>query len=166
MLLGNELAVRGIGLVYGGATVGLMGVVADTVLAKGGKVIGVIPGFLAEKEIMHERVDKMHIVSSMHERKALMSELASGFIALPGGFGTVEELLEMLTWGQLGLHDKPCLALSIGGYFDHLLAFLDHAVREGFLKPVHRERLMVETTARSALESIVNDARWQVVADR
>jgi len=156
IVLGNTLAARDIALVYGGAKVGLMGVVADAVLAKGGEVIGVIPRFLDKKEITHDRLNEIHIVSSMHERKAMMSGLAGGFIALPGGLGTFEEILEVLTWGQLGLHGKPCAALNICQYFDHLLQFLDHAVQEQFLKPAHRDMLIVEATAESILEKMEN----------
>ena len=154
--LGTELAGRGLGLVYGGGKIGLMGAVADAALAGGGEVVGVIPEFLVDKErkITHEQISELHVVASMHERKAMMSELSAGFIALPGGLGTFEEILEMLTWGQLGLHEKPCAILNINKYFDRLLNLLDHAVMERFLKPVHRDMLIVGTTPKLILDAI------------
>ncbi len=154
--LGNELVERGLGLVYGGGNTGLMGAVADAALAGRGEVIGVIPEFLAdnERKIAHERASELHVVASMHERKAMMFELSAGFIALPGGLGTFEEILEVLTWGQLGLHEKPCAVLNVNGYFDRLLNFLDHAVAERFLKPEHREMLIVGTTPELILNAI------------
>lgn len=143
--LGEALVARGLGLVYGGGWVGLMGQVANTVLAAGGQVIGVIPKALADLEVAHQGLTELHVVGSMHERKALMAELAAGFIALPGGFGTFEELCEVITWTQLGFHGKPCGILNVEGYFDPLLAMFDHATREGFIKPAHRELVLVET---------------------
>jgi uncharacterized protein (TIGR00730 family) len=143
-LLGKALASAGIGLVYGGASVGLMGVVADAAQAHGGDVIGVIPRSLVEKEIAHTGLADLRIVDSMHQRKALMAELSDGFIALPGGIGTLEELLEVWTWAQLGHHGKPCALLNINGFYDGLSSFLDHIVNEAFLKPVHRNMLIVE----------------------
>lgn len=140
--LGTLLAGQGIGLVYGGASVGLMGAVADAVLAGGGRVTGVIPRHLVSKEVAHQTLADLRIVGSMHERKALMAELADGFIALPGGFGTFEELCEVLTWSQLGLHQKPVGLLNVLGYYDPLLALCDHGVREQFLKPEHRALLL------------------------
>lgn len=140
--LGATLARRGIGLVYGGGDVGLMGVLADAVLGGGGEVIGVIPEALVRKEVAHAGLSELRTVSSMHERKAQMAELADAFIALPGGMGTLEELFEILTWAQLGLHTKPCGLLDVGGYFEHLLAFLDHAVSEDFLREEHRALLV------------------------
>jgi len=136
--LGREIAARGIGLVYGGGSVGLMGVVADAVLAAGGEVIGVIPRALATKEIAHQGLADLRVVASMHERKALMTELADGFIALPGGFGTFDELFEAITWAQLGLHQKPIALLDVGGYFGPLLALLDRATEERFVRVEHR----------------------------
>ncbi len=127
---GSLLADRGIGLVYGGANVGLMGAVADAALAKGGYVIGVIPRALVEKEVAHKHLTDLRVVGSMHERKATMAELSDAFIALPGGFGTMEEFVEVLTWSQLGLHAKPCGLLNVSGYYDPLLAFFRHAVRK------------------------------------
>ncbi len=154
--LGRELAKRGLGLVFGGGGTGLMGATADAVLHQGGEVIGVIPTFLINKEgrIVHDQVTELHVVGSMHERKALMFELSDCFIALPGGLGTFEEILEVLTWRQLGLHDKPCAVLNVDGYFDRLLDFLDHAVAERFIQPEERNRLIAETTPESVLNSI------------
>ena len=149
--LGGVLAAQGIELVYGGAGKGLMGVLADAVLAAGGRVQGVIPKALLAREIAHPNLNELHVVNSMHERKFLMAELADAFVALPGGFGTLEEIVEMLTWAQLGIHRKPCGLLNAGGYFDHLLAFFRHAEGEGFLRPVHREMLAVEAEAESLL---------------
>lgn len=154
--LGKELVKNGIGLVYGGGNVGLMGIVADTVTTAGGDVIGVIPEFLAKKEVAHDQLTELHIVESMHERKALMSELSDGFIALPGGIGTFEELIEVLTWQQLGIQSKPCALLNTCDYFEHLLKQLDHAVSEKFLKPVHRDMLIVASTPRQLLEMIMS----------
>lgn len=140
--MGEALAYRGLGLVYGGGNVGLMGTVADAVLATGGQVIGVIPEFLAAKEIAHPGLSKLHVVESMHDRKALMAELSDGFIALPGGYGTLEEFCEVLTWGQLGLHQKPNGLLNIEGYYEPLLALFDRAVTEAFLKPELRQLVL------------------------
>jgi len=137
-LTGIALARRSIALVYGGGQIGLMGVVADAALAAGGEVIGVIPDALATKELAHAGLTELRVVKSMHERKALMAELSDGFIALPGGFGTLDEFCEILTWAQLGLHAHPCGVLNVENYFDPLLAQLDLAVREGFLKSEHR----------------------------
>ncbi|HEX8831567.1 MAG TPA: TIGR00730 family Rossman fold protein [Longimicrobium sp.] len=135
---GRALAERGIGLVYGGGNVGLMGEVADAVLAAGGEVIGVIPRQLMEREVGHGGLTTLEVVGTMHERKARMADLADGFVALPGGFGTLDELCEVLTWSQLGIHAKPCGVLNVDGYFDTLLALFDHAVGEGFVRPPHR----------------------------
>jgi len=140
--MGRTLADRGIGLVYGGGSVGLMGAVADAALAAGGEVVGIIPRALQLRELAHARLTTLHVVGSMHERKAKMAELAHGFIALPGGMGTLEEFAEMLTWAQLGLHARPCGLLDVGGYYQPLIAFFDRAVAEGFVRPEHR-RLMV-----------------------
>jgi uncharacterized protein (TIGR00730 family) len=149
--LAQALVQNGYELVYGGAAKGTMGVIADAVLDLGGKVHGVIPGLLLGKEIAHERLTELHIVDSMHERKALMASLADGFIALPGGFGTLEELIEILTWAQLRVHDKPCGVINVRGYFDQLLAYLDHAVAEGFLRPENRRMLLCAADAQSLL---------------
>ena len=142
--LGAILAHRGLTLVYGGGNVGLMGMLADAALKDGGHVIGVIPQSLVDLEVAHEGLPDLRIVASMHERKALMADLADGFIALPGGIGTLEEFCEILTWAQLGLHQKPCGLVNTAGYFDHLMAFLDHSVGERFLRPEHRAMVLVE----------------------
>lgn len=149
--LGNTLAERGIGLVYGGASIGVMGAVADGVLEKGGEVIGVIPFALATREVAHNGLNELVVVESMHERKAKMAELSDGFIALPGGWGTMEEVFEMLTWAQLGFHDKPCGLLNISNYYDHLYAFLEHAIDQRFVREEYRPMMMMETSAESLL---------------
>ena len=141
-LVGRALVRRGLGLVYGGGGIGLMKVVADAVLAEGGAIIGVIPHGLASREVAHRGVAEMRVVPSMHARKALMADLADAFLALPGGFGTFEELFESVTWAQLGIHSKPLGLLNVAGYFDHLVRFVDHAVAEGFV-PAAGRRLMV-----------------------
>lgn len=152
--LGRLLAQRGIGLVYGGTQVGLMGILADAVLQAQGRVIGVIPGFLAPKEIIHPGVKEMILVETMHQRKMKMHELSEGSLALPGGFGTLEELFEMITWGQLGLHQKPIGLLNCGGYFDGLLSFMHTMVRKGFLKKEHREIVLVDDDCTALLEKM------------
>lgn len=145
--LADVLVRHDIELVYGGSDKGIMGVIADAVLEGGGKVHGVIPKMLCEKELAHQNLTKLHIVSSMHARKSMMAALSDGFIAMPGGFGTLEEIIEIITWGQLRFHDKPCGLLNVDGYFDHLIAYLDHANREGFLCDENREMLLVDRTA-------------------
>ena len=145
--LGNAIAVRGWNLVYGGGNVGLMRVVADAALAAGGQVIGVIPQALMVKELAHAGLSELHVVASMHERKALMAERADGMIALPGGFGTLEEWFEVLTWSQLGFHAKPCGLLNVAGYYDPLLAFLDHTVDERFVQRAHRDMIIASTSS-------------------
>lgn len=140
--LGAALAARAVGLVYGGGSVGLMGVLADAVLARGGDVIGVIPRALATKEVAHQGLVDLRVVPSMHERKALMAELADGFVALPGGFGTFDELFEVITWAQLGLHAKPIGVLNVEGYFDALLDLVERAIAEGFVLPQYRALLV------------------------
>lgn len=150
--VGTLLASRQIGLVYGGGHVGMMGTIADAVLARGGEVIGVIPIALAEKEVEHKGLTRLHVVKSMHERKALMSDLADGFIALPGGFGTFEEYCEIITWAQLGFHHKPCGLLNVAGYYNHLLAMIDHGVDQQFIRPVHRQLVIDDTDAERLLE--------------
>jgi len=142
--LAGVLVRHDIELVYGGASKGTMGVLADAVLELGGTVHGVIPKLLQEKEIAHTGLTELHIVDSMHERKSMMAVLAEGFIALPGGFGTLEELIEMLTWGQLRFHDKPCGVLNVRGYFDKLLEYLDHTQKEGFLRAENRAMLLCD----------------------
>lgn len=143
--LGQLLAAQQIELIYGGGRVGLMGTLADAVLDAGGRVQGVIPQSLADREVAHLGLTQLHVVDSMHQRKALMAELADGFLALPGGLGTFEELFEIWTWAQLGMHAKPIGLLNVAGYFDLLLQFLDHAVEQQLLQPVHRQVLSVST---------------------
>jgi len=150
--LGKEMVKRGLGLVYGGASIGVMGAVADAVLQAGGKVVGVIPHSLALKEIAHQELDELIVVNSMHERKAMMADLSAGFIALPGGWGTLEEIFEALTWAQLGLHLKPCGLLNVAGYYDHLDAFLEHAMQQGFVREQYRPMMMIETGAAALLD--------------
>jgi uncharacterized protein (TIGR00730 family) len=154
--LGRALADRGLGLVFGGGHIGLMGVLADTVLQAGGEAIGVIPRALVEKELAHERLTQLRVVPDMHERKALMADLADGFIGLPGGFGTGDELFEILTWAQLGLHTKPIGILNVAAYFDPMLAWLDRAVEENFLKPTHRNLLLQANTPNELLDLFMN----------
>ena len=149
--LGQLLAAQQIELIYGGGRVGLMGVLADAVLKAGGRVQGVIPQSLANREVAHLGLTQLHVVDSMHQRKALMAELADGFLALPGGLGTFEELFEIWTWAQLGMHAKPIGLLNVAGYFDLLLEFLDHATDQQLLKPVHREVLSVSTDPEEML---------------
>lgn len=151
--LGRLLAGRGIGVVYGGARVGLMGTLADAVLAAGGDVTGVIPAGLVAKEVAHTGLTDLRVVHSMHERKALMAELADGFVALPGGIGTLEELFEVWTWAQLGLHAKPCGVLDADGFYGPLVAFLDHLVETGFVRPAHRAMLLSARSPEALLEA-------------
>lgn len=150
--MGRLLAERGIGLVYGGGKVGLMGVVADAVLAGGGEVIGVIPEALMAREVGHGGVTELRVVSSMHERKATMADLSDAFVALPGGFGTWEEYCEVLTWAQLGLHPKPCGLLNVEDYYTPFLALMDHAVAEGFVRPQHRALVLEAVEPARMLE--------------
>jgi uncharacterized protein (TIGR00730 family) len=154
--LGAELVRRGLGLVYGGSSVGLMGVLADAVLAAGGEVTGVIPRGLEARELAHAGVTQLEVVGSMHERKARMADLADAFVALPGGMGTLEELAEMLTWAQLGIHRKPCGVLDVEGYWEPLLAFFDHAVRERFLRPEHRAILCSAKDPAALLDALAS----------
>jgi len=148
---GHLLAQRGIGVAYGGSSVGLMSAVAEAVLDEMGDIIGVIPKMLVEREVAHKTLSDLRIVGSMHERKALMAELSDGFVALPGGIGTLEEFFEVWTWAQLGMHEKPCGLLNIAGYFDPLLEFLDRAVTEKFVREVHRSMVIVERDPRALL---------------
>ena len=150
--LGQAMVERGLGLVYGGARVGLMGAVADAVLAGGGEAIGVIPQALVSKEVAHGGLTQLHVVDTMHQRKALMADLCDGFVALPGGFGTFEEFCEVLTWSQLGFHPKPCGLLNVQGYYAPLLALFDHGVGEGFIRPQHRTLVLEETDPGVLLE--------------
>ena len=150
--LADVLVESDLELVYGGARKGLMGVVADAVLEKGGKVHGVIPKMLVDKEVAHDGLTKLHVVASMHDRKAMMAALSDGFIAMPGGFGTLEEIIEIITWGQLRFHDKPCGLLNVDGYFDHLLAFFDHAQAEGFLRRENRQMVLCDVSSTGLLQ--------------
>lgn len=154
--LGRALAMREVGLVFGGARVGLMGVLADTVLASRGHVIGVIPAALVAKEVAHDGLSDLRVVTSMHERKAMMSDLADGFIALPGGWGTLDEFFEILTWGQLGLHQKPCGLLNVQGYFDRLLSFVAHSIDEGFVRREHGSMISVSSSADALLDMLAS----------
>ena len=149
---GDTIARRGLGLVYGGGHVGLMGIAADAALRAGGKVIGVITRALEVREVGHTGLTTLHIVQTMHERKAMMASLSDAFLVLPGGIGTLEEFFEVWTWGQLGEHTKPCGLVNVGGYFDGLIGFLDHAVAEQFLKPKHRQMLIVGETPAEVLD--------------
>jgi uncharacterized protein (TIGR00730 family) len=169
--LGWRLGASGIGLVFGGGRVGLMGKVADSVLDAGGQAIGVIPRDLADKEIAHTALTKLHVVESMHERKALMADLADAFILLPGGFGSWEEFCEIVTWLQLGIHHKPCGIFNVAGYYDALLAQSSHAVAEGFLAASHREMIVVADTAEALLSELSSvelptGAKWLPSRDR
>ncbi len=161
--LGQTLAQQNMELIYGGGRVGLMGILADAVLAAGGRVQGVIPQSLADLEVAHHSLTTLHIVRTMHERKSLMADLSEGFIALPGGIGTFEELFEIWTWAQLGIHAKPIGLLNVAGYFDRLLEFLDHAVLETFLKPLHRKAVIVE---QEVAELISKMRAFQPTTDR
>jgi uncharacterized protein (TIGR00730 family) len=152
--LARTLARRGTRIVYGGAQVGLMGVVADTALAEGGEVVGVIPHHLDKHEVSHTGLTRLHIVGSMHERKALMAELSDGFIALPGGLGTLEEFAEVVTWSQLALHVKPTGLLNAAGYYDALLAFFDHAVDEEFFRPRYRSLILANPSPAGLLTAL------------
>ncbi len=165
--LGQLLAEQRLGLVYGGGKVGLMGAVADAALAAGGQVIGVIPRMLMDLEVGHRGLTTLHVVGSMHERKALMEELSDGFIALPGGFGTFEEFCEILTWAQLGIHRKPCALVNIEGYYDPLIALFDRAVEEGLLKENNRRLVIAGEDADSVLDRLLTmavppqaEAKW------
>jgi len=154
--LAEALVRRNIRLVYGGAGIGIMGRVADQVLKLGGQAIGVIPKALAHKEVAHKNLTQLHVTQSMHERKMLMAELSDGFIALPGGIGTLEELFEIWTWAQLGFHTKPCGLLNVEGYYDALIGFLDHVLAEQFVKKDHHAMLIVETNPDALLDHYVN----------
>ncbi len=158
--LGSLVVQRSIGIVYGGGNIGLMGVLADSVLRAKGEVVGVIPEHLMSREIGHQGLTKLHIVHSMHERKALMADLSDAFIAMPGGFGTLEEFCEVLTWAQLGLHAKPCGILNVLDYYTPLLVMFDHAVREQFLKPENRRLVLARESACELVEAL---EEWQPV---
>lgn len=163
--LGATLAERDVRLVYGGASVGLMGAIADAALAAGGEVVGVIPHSMSERELAHEHLTELHVVDTMLERKQRMADLSDAFIALPGGMGTLDELFEALTWSQLGIHAKPCGLYDVASYYAALEAFLDHAVTEGFVKPPHRAMLLRDTDPNALLDRLAawrptNDAKW------
>ena len=163
--LGQTLAAANLELIYGGGRVGLMGVLADAVLEAGGRVQGVIPQALADREVAHASLTQLHVVDTMHQRKAMMAELSDGFIALPGGLGTFEELFEIWTWAQLGMHSKPIGLLNVASYFDLLLQFLDHATSQQLLKPVHRDLLLVSNRPDALLSQMqsaapVNTPKW------
>jgi hypothetical protein len=160
--LGGLMTERGIGLVFGGGSVGLMGAVADAVLDAGGEVIGVIPERLATKELLHPRVTDMRVVDGMHARKSLMAELSDGFIALPGGLGTFEELFEVITWSQLGFHRKNIGLLDVAGFFDPLVRMVDHAIQEGFVQSTHRELIVVEERPDALLDRLASHELPQV----
>lgn len=169
--LGRALAERSIGVVYGGSCVGLMGAVADAALAAGGEVIGVIPQALVDKEVAHHGLSDLRIVSSMHERKALMADFSDGFVAIPGGWGTIEEFFEVLTWAQLRFHTKPCGLLNVAGYFNHLLAFADHAVEQGFVKRANRSMILSADDVEGLLEMMAGYCppavdKWISTGDR
>jgi uncharacterized protein (TIGR00730 family) len=151
-LLGHEMAARGLALVYGGASVGVMGAVADAVLERGGSVTDVIPHSLATREVSHAGLDDLIVVGSMHERKARMAELSDGFIALPGGWGTIEEIFEMLTWAQLGFHEKPCGLLNVASYYDPLFTFLESAIKQQFVKEEFRPMIMMDESPAALLD--------------
>jgi uncharacterized protein (TIGR00730 family) len=152
--MGLALAERGMGLVYGGGRVGLMGIVADTLMQAGGEVVGVIPEALMRREVGHAGLTELRVVGSMHERKALMADLADGFVALPGGFGTFEEFCEVITWSQLGIHPKPCGLLNVAGYYAPLLAMFDHAAAERFIRPEHRALVLEDTDPGRLIEQM------------
>lgn len=170
-LLGAAIARAGIELVYGGASVGLMGVVADAALHEGGRVTGVLPQSLKDKELAHAGLTELHIVESMHQRKAMMAELSDGFIALPGGVGTLEEIFEVWTWGQLGYHRKPCAVLNVAGFHDALIQFLDHVCERQFMKQAHRDMLVVADNVPLLLDRLREYeppavAKWIKAAER
>lgn len=171
--LGRLLAGKQIGLVYGGGKVGLMGQIAQTVMENKGEVIGIIPKGLAEKEVAQTNLPDLRIVDSMHSRKALMEELSDGFIALPGGLGTIEEFFEMLTWGQLGIHQKPCGLLNVNGYFNQLTGLIDHMVDQAFVEQAHRSMILVDETPAGLLQQFerytppaVDKAKWALQSEK
>jgi uncharacterized protein (TIGR00730 family) len=161
--LGRRIAERGYGLLYGGATVGAMGAVADAALAAGGEVVGVIPEVIREREIDHKGLTEQHVVGTMHERKAMLSSRADAFVALPGGYGTMDELIEIVTWAQLRIHAKPCVLVNVNGFYDGLLAFLDHTVREGFIVPENRGLVQVARDPEDALHMV--EQTWREHAE-
>ena len=160
--LGEQFVKHGIGLVYGGGNIGLMGIIAETVVKGGGEVIGVIPEALAEKELAFRELADLRIVQTMHERKALMEQLSDGFIALPGGFGTLEEICEMITWAQLNIHAKPCGLLNVEGFYDALLSFMDHQVRQGFVTPLNRNLVIEAQKPEDLIDLLQEKARMMI----
>lgn len=156
VILGKTIARKGYGIVYGGAHVGLMGAVADGALSEGGEVIGIIPGFLQRKELEHKRLTRIYVVDTMHERKAMMNDLCDAVIALPGGYGTMDELFEMLTWGQLSLHKKPIALLNVDGFYDPLIALSETMIKKGFLKEEYRELLIIDDIIEKLLLRMEN----------
>ncbi len=169
--LGRELAKSKIAVVFGGGRVGLMGILADSVLRAGGQAIGVMPRALVEKEIAHTSLTELHVVESMHQRKALMADLADAFLLLPGGFGSWEEFFEVVTWLQLGIHSKPCAVLNVAGYYDTLLSLTSHALKEGFLRSAHKEMLIVEEDpvrllGRLEVAPIPSETKWVEPGER
>jgi len=158
--LGSRIAGRGYGLVYGGAKVGCMSATADAALAAGGEVVGVIPDVIREREIDHRGLTELHVVPTMHERKALMAERADAFVALPGGYGTLDEFIEIVTWAQLRIHAKPCVLVNLDGFYDGLLRFLDHTVTAGFIQPEGRALIQIAADPASALDLVA--ATWAV----
>lgn len=160
--VGKFFAEQNIELVYGGGRVGLMGKIADTVMANGGKVIGIIPKGLSDREVAHQGLTELHIVDSMHTRKALMAELSDGFIALPGGVGTFEEFCEIVTWAQLGIHTKPCALMNVGGFYDAFITMFDYSMEQGFIRPQHRALVLVESEIEK-IYSLMKDYRPPVI---
>lgn len=161
--LGRSIASKGYGLVYGGASVGLMGALADAGLAAGGEVLGVIPDVIMDREIAHRGLTKLHVVRTMHERKAMMADRADAFVALPGGYGTMDEFIEIVTWAQLRIHAKPCVLINVGGYYDGLLGFFDTAVAEGLIRPENRGLVQVAPDAAGAVEII--ERGWKLLEE-
>jgi uncharacterized protein (TIGR00730 family) len=165
--LGQELVKRGLGLVYGGGRVGLMGIIADTIMAEGGEVVGVMPRVLFPSEVANDRITKLYEVGSMHERKALMADLSDGFIAMPGGFGTLDELFEILTWAQLSIHHKPIGLLNVSNFYNPLLNMVDHLVQEGFVKQTHAGLLLCKESPDELLDTMASynpeqaEIKWQ-----
>jgi uncharacterized protein (TIGR00730 family) len=157
--LGAEIAAAGWGLVYGGTSIGLMGATADAALAAGAEVIGVLPQALQDREIARTGLTRLHLVGSMHERKALMASLADAFVALPGGYGTLDEFFEVVTWAQLRIHRKPCVLINTAGYYDPLMRFLDHAIRQGFVKEQNRHLIGLTQDAKHALELVAAERK-------
>ena len=171
VMLGRLIARRGIGLVYGGGDVGLMGVIADAALDARGEVIGVIPHALVDRELAHHRLTRLHVVDSMHERKMLMADLSDAFVLLPGGYGSLEEFCEAITWLQLGIHNKSCGILNVSGYYDALIAQFDHSVNEGFVRRPHRQALIVETEPETLLLRLqeappIKEIKWVSDSER